>query len=116
MNRGPRSADRRVSDRRHADADSAPAQSWFGALGPGVGVDMDVEAQDAGPDSESLALAQAFEESRLDETGAAPADAEQTAFERIYRTFIGARAVLGLTLAVALVAAAPWSSRSRPCC
>ena len=111
MNRGPRSTDRRVSDRRLAEEDPAPAQSWFGALGPGVGVDVDVEAQDAGPDSESLALAQAFEESHLEELGAESGAVEQTAFERIYRTFIGARAVLGLTLAGALVAATVFGLR-----
>ena len=111
MNGGSRSADRRISDRRRTDDDPAPAQSWFGALGPGSAGESEAESQDDGPDTESLALAQAFEESHLEERDAPAGDAGQTAFERIYRTFIGARAVLGLTLAVALVAAAVFGLR-----
>ncbi|MEO6410596.1 MAG: ATP-binding protein [Burkholderiaceae bacterium] len=111
MSRGPRSADRRISDRRHTDDDSAPVQSWFGALGPGSAGESDAASHDDGPDTETIALAQAFEDSHLEERDAPSGDAGQTAFERIYGTFIGARAVLGITLAVALVAAAVFGLR-----
>ena len=109
MKRGPRVADRRVSDRRGRELDSAPAQSWFGELEPG---EPALDDEDPGIDTDSLALAQAFEESRFEDPAARRVDGpEPTAFERIYRTFIGARAVLGVTLALALVAAALFGLR-----
>ena len=111
---GPRSADRRVSDRRRAGADPAAALSWFGALGPGeAALDAaDEQSESDAPDTGTEAAAQAFDDSALARPSAPLADgAEPTAFERIYRTFIGARAVLGVTLALALAGAAMFGLR-----
>ncbi|MEO7151311.1 MAG: ATP-binding protein [Burkholderiaceae bacterium] len=112
MKRAARSADRRQADRRRSESPSLPAQSWFGELGPGDQPADSTDESDPGPDTDTIALAQSFEASRLEE--AAPRRSElpePTAFERIYRTFIGARAVLGVTLALALVAAAVFGLR-----
>ena len=114
MIRGPRSPDRRVSDRRSSSADPASAPSWFGALGPGeAALDAAVEQSESdGPDTGTEAGAQAFDDAALARPSAPPPDgAEPTAFERIYRTFIGARAVLGVTLALALAGAAMFGLR-----
>ncbi len=111
MSRGPRSADRRISDRRSTHEDSAPAQSWFGALGPGSADEIDAGFPDEVPEPDRDEPVPAFEESRLEELDAPPLDADPTAFERIYRTFIGARALLGSTLAAALVAASVFGPR-----
>lgn len=113
MKRGPRSADRRVSDRRLTGPDSASAQSWFGT--PGTGDPSHASEEDADPESVgagSESLTPAWEDPRFSAAPASRLDLPgPTAFERIYRTFIGARAVLGVTLALALLGAAMFGLR-----
>jgi two-component system sensor histidine kinase PilS (NtrC family) len=101
-----RRGDRRRGERRAAEQAAAIDESWFAALG--VTVDTDFEAEVA-----------AEAESRLggwrDEEGGAPdsrfisrqalrlISGSGSAFQRIYRTFVTARAALGIALMMAQV-------------
>ncbi len=104
-------AERRQSDRRSRERRSAPRplvdESWFGAVG--VGPDAQWRDDGLGDDGESH-----FGDGWAS-AGGAPADSRflsrqaqrivgsgQTAFERIYRAFISARAALGLILMITL--------------
>jgi two-component system sensor histidine kinase PilS (NtrC family) len=74
--------ERRQADRRRPRRVAAPDESWFGTLG-----DAERQRDDDGP------------ESGLPAGASVPL---QSAFERIYRAFIAARAALGLALVAAL--------------
>ena len=104
-------AERRQTDRRSRERRSAARQdieeSWFGAVGAGA----DSQWRDAGL---AAAAESRFDDAWVDAAGA-PADSRflsgqaqrivgngQTAFERIYRAFISARAALGLALLLTL--------------
>ncbi len=102
-------AERRQTDRRSRERRSAPRpaidESWFGA----VGMVPDDAGHPRASDEESR-----FSEGWAAADGAAPdsrfltrqaqriVGTGQTAFERIYRAFISARATLGLTLVITL--------------
>jgi two-component system, NtrC family, sensor histidine kinase PilS len=101
-----RRGDRRARERRSATRQDAD-ESWFGTVGTGVDTQWRDEAPAAGVESR-------FGDARGDPTGM-PADsrfmsgqaqrivgAGQTAFERIYRAFISARAALGTALLLTL--------------
>jgi two-component system sensor histidine kinase PilS (NtrC family) len=108
------SSERRRAERRAKSRSPQAEESWFGAIGVGddtqMGEDTDFD-----------------EESRYDAglaAGPKPADsrfisrqarrivhAGQTAFDRIYRVFLGARAALGLALIVTLVVAGLFGTR-----
>ncbi len=108
----PRARDeRRQTDRRSRERRSAPRpvadESWFGAVGMGP----DAQGRDESPaDDADLRFGDGWAAA-----GAAPADSRfltrqaqrivgtgQTAFERISRTFLSARAALGLALMLTL--------------
>ena len=100
-----RGGDRRQGDRRGAERRASPPEfdaSWFAALG----VDTAPRAAD---DADSRfaagwADAQAADSRFLSRQARRIATQGATAFQRIYRTFLVARAALGVALAVALVA------------
>lgn len=115
-----RSSERRVGDRRRGRRAPTADESWFGAF---------ESAEDTQLNADTTILG-AAEASRLDAaTGGEPAPTEsrdsrflsrqaerivssgQTAFDRIFRTFIGARAALGVALVVALAVSGVFGNR-----
>ncbi|MFZ2652120.1 MAG: ATP-binding protein [Burkholderiaceae bacterium] len=103
----PRDADRRVGERRRARRSPSADESWFGAF------ESDDEAvpfeSTAAPGDSSLGVSRfgdgdAQADSRMLARQAARHDASrQSGFERLYRIFIGARAVLGVALVATLL-------------
>src|SRR5262245_33638448 len=106
-------ADRRGSDRRKADRrQSRPMveESWFGALG---GADTEIQADDAYGAAPVLPLERgapsAAEDAHRDAQRQQSREARRvatssdTALRCVFRTYVAARAVLGL-----LLAAVPW--------
>ncbi|HYJ96936.1 MAG TPA: histidine kinase dimerization/phospho-acceptor domain-containing protein, partial [Burkholderiaceae bacterium] len=105
MNAGAHS-ERRRTDRRRADRrqrDTAPAtrpateESLFGALG-----DTAFHADDMG-DAQSAAPSQADAQRQRTREARRVASSSDTALRRVFRTYVAARAVLGLLLALV-----PW--------
>jgi two-component system sensor histidine kinase PilS (NtrC family) len=106
------STERRVGDRRGARRAPTADESWFGAFGSAEDTQYDPEDHSAAmPSSTAAAPAEAIAMA----TAAAPVETHflsrqaerivssgQTAFDRLYRTFIGARAALGVALVAAL--------------
>lgn len=99
----PRGRERRVNDRRSPRRAPTADESWFGAFGsaedtqisPEEGAATKVPKEPAPTSSSTL-------DSRLFSRQAERiVSAGQTAFDRIYRTFIGARAALGVALVLA---------------
>lgn len=102
-----REAERRLGERRGARRALSADESWFEAFGS---LDEPPETRAAEPAAEEVASGH----TDWRETGAAqaaggasapqagPESAGPTSFGRLYRTFIGARAVLGLALVVTL--------------
>lgn len=103
MSETPRQRERRHSERRQAKRAPTADESWFGAFGS-------AEDTQVSPDDTSATAAEAPAsspktstlDSRLFSRQAERiVSAGQTAFDRIYRTFIGARAALGVALVLA---------------
>jgi two-component system sensor histidine kinase PilS (NtrC family) len=113
----PVSSERRRADRRARRRRPLPDESWFGAIGvnddtgtvgDGLGDDYDESRYDGG-----LAAGGAEADSRfLSRQARRIIVAGQTAFDRIYRVFLGARAALGVMLVLTLIAA--WAFGVRP--
>ena len=115
MSSSARSSDRRGPD-RSGSKPTATDESWFGAFGA---VDDTEMRDDAAADAESNFV------NGLNQTETAAKDSRflsrqasrvvksggPTAFERIYRTFIAARAALGVALVATLAAAGLFGSR-----
>ena len=107
MSTSDRSAERRFGDRRHLRRSVAADESWFGAFSS----DGDTQVRDDerldDDDAAAAAASDQPNDSRLDSrflsrTAAKVAESGQTAFERLYRAFVAARAALGGALVVAL--------------
>ena len=103
MSAAPNSAERRRAERRAKRRPQQPEESWFGAIG--VGDDTQLSDDAAFDEAESrydaglAAAAGATPDSRfLSRQARRIISAGQTAFDRIYRVFLGARAALGLAL------------------
>ena len=121
MSETTRASERRIAERRRTRRPASHEESWFGAFAPiadtqlreedmrgvgdsafagGFGGDAATGApdndQDAAPPSDDSRFL-ARQAARLIETG-------QSAFERIYRVFIAARAALGVALLAAVTA------------
>jgi two-component system sensor histidine kinase PilS (NtrC family) len=103
-------AERRRAERRAKRRPQQPEESWFGAIG--VGDDTQLNDDAAFDDAESrydaglAAAAGAVPDSRfLSRQARRIISAGQTAFDRIYRVFLGARAALGLALIVTVLLA-----------
>lgn len=108
--------DRRLGERRAARRRPTADESWFGAFGSVEDTQMGPE--EAPPTSGPVPLdsgvgpATASLDSRLFSRQAERiVSAGQTAFDRIFRTFIGARAALGVALVLALAATGLFGSR-----
>ncbi|MFT3819331.1 MAG: ATP-binding protein [Rubrivivax sp.] len=104
-----RSGDRRVGDRRKADRRAPPPplgdESWFGAVG--VDAERASELNESAFDAGWPAAGEEMADSRfLSREARRVATAQETALARIYRTYAAARAVVGLVLVAAQVAAA----------
>jgi two-component system sensor histidine kinase PilS (NtrC family) len=112
-----RETERRVGERRAARRTLSPDGSWFEAFGgadaPGASPASSQFAKDTSPtepawlDPEAAATESGFalkSQSRAENSG-------QTTFSRLYRTFIGARAVLGIALLVTIGAATVFGVR-----
>ena len=97
--------DRRSGERRQSRRSPTADESWFGAFGSAE--DTQVSPEDVSPtkvpqDPAPTSPAQSTLDSRLFSRQAERiVSAGQTAFDRIYRTFIGARAALGVALVLA---------------
>ena len=98
-----RGRERRVNDRRGQRRAPTADESWFGAFGSAE--DTQVSAEDTAPTKvpqDPPPTSSSTLDSRLFSRQAERiVSAGQTAFDRIYRTFIGARAALGVALVLA---------------
>jgi two-component system sensor histidine kinase PilS (NtrC family) len=101
----PPGSERRFADRRRARRVAPAEESWFGSLG-GLGEAAFGGAADIAGNGEGDSDSESRTGDDLSSLGAAAQTADrpagQTAFERIYRAFIAARAALGVALVVAL--------------
>ena len=112
MNSSERAQERRSRDRRGARRTAAGDESWFGAFSADAdtqaGGDDSAPARASGYKSHFDQPTQPQESKALDDSrflarqAARMVESGQTAFERLYRAFIAARAALGLALVVAL--------------
>ncbi len=119
-----RAEGRRAGERRHARRGPTADESWFGAFGSVEDTQLgsQYDAGDAGDmagandrgegDPSSRGSASPSLDSRLFSRQAERiVSAGQTAFDRIYRTFIGARAALGVALVLAQAITGLFGSR-----
>jgi two-component system sensor histidine kinase PilS (NtrC family) len=113
MNSAERAHERRAAERRRSRRHAAPDESWFGAFSSEDDTQIqDDEVRDGSvPIEQPAAPAEPQEPVDLQRRGqprflssaaVRVAESGQTAFERIYRAFVTARAALGLALVVAL--------------
>jgi two-component system sensor histidine kinase PilS (NtrC family) len=116
MNGPARAADRRVAEQRAARRRPTADESWFGAFGSAD--DTQIGSDDAPPTSGPVPLdagdapTTSTLDSRLFSRQAERiVSAGQTAFDRIFRTFVGARAALGVALVLALAATGLFGTR-----
>ena len=115
----PRPGDRRRVDRRASPRAPSAGESWFGMLGAEAGAEtLGTAWPDAGdsrfvPDWGSVDRASA-DTRYLSRRARQLLDAGQTAFQRIYRVFLGARAALGVILIVMLAVTGLFGIRPSP--
>lgn len=111
MSASSRASDRRVSERRRSRRSPTADESWFGAFESAE--DTQVHADDStAPADLPLQGEPSPNDSRfLSRQAERIVSSGQTAFDRIYRTFIGARAALGVALVVALAASGLLGNR-----
>ena len=106
MSEAARERDRRMGERRQPRRSPTADESWFGAFGSAEDTQVSQyenssETKAKAGDS-AAAPASSTSDSRLFSRQAERiVSAGQTAFDRIYRTFIGARAALGVALVLA---------------
>jgi len=133
MSEVPRASERRVADRRRMRRPASHEESWFGAFAPiedtqlreedlrGVGDsafasgfagDAAAGASDSHTDRGARGAAPPGDDSRfLARQAARLVETGQSAFERIYRVFIAARAALGVALLAAVTAGGLFGMR-----
>lgn len=110
-----RAAERRHAERRRLRRPVAADESWFGAFSADGDTQVreddapydDVPAPEPDHEHEDAAARPQSDDARgdsrfLSRTAAQVVESGQTAFERLYRAFVAARAALGLALVVAL--------------
>ncbi len=104
-----RNSERRSRERRNARQKTAPDESWFGAFGASANTGAGDLPSDDLPEDESRfdkglqgAGADSADSRFLSRQAARVVESGQTAFERIYRTFIAARVALGVALLATL--------------
>ncbi len=109
--------ERRRSERRAKRRPQPPEESWFGAIGVGE------DTQSSGPggldDAESrydgglAGAAGTTPDSRfISRQARRIVSSGQTAFDRIYRVFLGARAALGIALILTVIVAGVFGGRA----
>lgn len=102
MSTAPRASDRRVGERRRSRRSPTADESWFGAFESAEDTQLNADTSTIGselpPERETSPNDSRF----LSRQAERIVSSGQTAFDRIYRTFIGARAALGVALVVAL--------------
>lgn len=110
-------ADRRKADRRRRARGTRIDESWFGAFlgdtdAPGLEDDRPSDAQGVLPKADTPAEANAdgLDARWLRPGGARPVDSDPSAFHRIYRAFLSARAALGVALLATVAAAGLFGS------
>lgn len=103
MSEPPRQRERRQSERRQQRRTPTADESWFGAFGSAEDTQISPEdTSTARADAPTTSPKTSTLDSRLFSRQAERiVSAGQTAFDRIYRTFIGARAALGVALVLA---------------
>jgi two-component system, NtrC family, sensor histidine kinase PilS len=118
MSSETRHAERRSSDRRGSRRAPTADESWFGAFGSAE--DTRIEPDDTAPASqltepmppgEEARGASTFDSRLFSRQAERIVSAGQTAFDRIFRTFVGARAALGVALVVALAVTGLFSTQ-----
>jgi two-component system sensor histidine kinase PilS (NtrC family) len=116
MSAAQRSSERRVGDRRDSRRAPTADESWFGAFESAEDTQLNADTTLSGAESSRSETAPepdtAPSDSRfLSRQAERIVSAGQTAFDRIYRTFIGARAALGVALVVALAVSGLFGNR-----
>jgi len=102
MSESPRQRERRQAERRQQRRAPTADESWFGAFGSAEDTQVSTDDTGAAPAAEASSPKTSTLDSRLFSRQAERiVSAGQTAFDRIYRTFIGARAALGVALVLA---------------
>lgn len=102
MSESPRHRERRQAERRQQRRAPTADESWFGAFGSAEDTQVSTDDTGAAPAAEASSPKTSTLDSRLFSRQAERiVSAGQTAFDRIYRTFIGARAALGVALVLA---------------
>lgn len=102
MSQAPRQRERRSGERRQARRAPTADESWFGAFGSAEDTQISPDETAGAAPSQASAPRTSTLDSRLFSRQAERiVSAGQTAFDRIYRTFIGARAALGVALVLA---------------
>ncbi|HJV61756.1 MAG TPA: ATP-binding protein [Albitalea sp.] len=116
MNADAVPGDRRRGERRKKRRPEPPEESWFGAIGVGADTqlndDSGIDEAESRYDAGLAAAAGATPDSRfLSRQARRIISAGQTAFDRIYRVFLGARAALGVALMLTVMLAGVFGTR-----
>jgi two-component system sensor histidine kinase PilS (NtrC family) len=112
-----RGSERRVGDRRRMRRGPTADESWFGAFESAEDTRVDTDAPASSEPPPSPAVVEPREKTAPADSSFLARDAErivssgQTAFDRLYRTFIGARAALGVARVVAQAASGLLGNR-----
>jgi two-component system sensor histidine kinase PilS (NtrC family) len=108
--------ERRRAERRAKRRPEPPEESWFGAIGVNdtqISGDTGFDEAESRYDAGLGAAAGAAPDSRfLSRQARRILSAGQTAFDRIYRVFLGARAALGVALILTVAAAGVFGGRA----
>lgn len=112
----PRAGERRRAERRTKQRPQPPEESWFGAFGVGdtqINDDSGIDEAESRYDAGLGRSSQAQPDSRfLSRQARRIVSAGQTAFDRIYRVFLGARAALGIALILTVALAGVFGGRT----
>ncbi len=113
MSETPRSRERRSGDRRGPRRAPTADESWFGAFGSAEDTQVSPDESSSTPpaDPPTRPSASTLDSRMFSRQAERIVSAGQTAFDRIYRTFIGARAALGVALVVAQAITGLFGSR-----
>jgi two-component system sensor histidine kinase PilS (NtrC family) len=107
--------ERRRTERRAKRRPEPPAESWFGAIGVGedTQISSDYDDNESRYDGGLANAASATPDSRfISRQARRIVSSGQTAFDRIYRVFLGARAALGVALILTVVLAGVFGGRA----
>src|SRR5437868_6559413 len=108
--------ERRRAERRAKRRPEPPEESWFGAIGVNDDTqfrdDSGIDEPESRYEAGLAAASGAQPDSRfLSRQARRIISAGQTAFDRIYRVFLGARAALGVALVLTVLLAGVFGSR-----